>query len=110
VGLEGTCAVLVSGEARCWGVNSRGQNGTGKLGGETTTPRPVMGIHNAVAISVGFAHRCVQLASGGADCWGYNDYGDLGTGEPHGVYPTPLPVLFPPLLQASGEAAEAGAG
>ena len=34
-----------------------------------------------------------MLAAGGADCWGYNDYGQLGNGD--AKVSNPAPVLFP---------------
>jgi alpha-tubulin suppressor-like RCC1 family protein len=103
VALGEICAVLINGEARCWGANKRGQNGFGRVGRETERPHVVQGIHDAVSISAAVFHNCVQLASGGADCWGYNDYGDLGANLPPGVYPTPQPVVFPPLSKAGAE-------
>jgi alpha-tubulin suppressor-like RCC1 family protein len=96
VAFGATCAVLTSGQARCWGANKRGQNGSGNRSIKTDTPRPVIGVHNAVAITAGSFHDCVQLASGGAACWGYNDYGDLGANLKPGTYPTPQTVVFPP--------------
>jgi alpha-tubulin suppressor-like RCC1 family protein len=103
VALGEICAVLTNGEARCWGANMRGQNGTGRVGRETERPRVVRGIHDAISISAAVFHNCVQLASGGADCWGYNDYGDLGANLPPGVYATPQPVVFPALVLAGVE-------
>jgi alpha-tubulin suppressor-like RCC1 family protein len=103
VALGDTCAVLTNGEARCWGANRRGQTGSGRVGGVASSPRTVQGIHTAVAITTSFAHNCVLLVSGGAACWGYNDYGDLGANLPWGVYPTPQPVAFPPITQMAIE-------
>jgi hypothetical protein len=105
VALGEICTVLTNGEARCWGANRRGQNGTGHISRQTERPHAVQGIHDAISISVAFVHNCVQLASGAADCWGYNDYGDLGANLRPGVYPTPQPVVFAPLVQAGGEPA-----
>jgi len=108
VALGEICAVLSDGEARCWGDNKRGQNGSGRVGRETERPHVVQGIHDAVSISAAVFHNCVQLAAGGAACWGYNDYGDLGANLPPGVYPTPQDVVFGPLAPVGGEPPRAG--
>jgi hypothetical protein len=102
---------LTNGEARCWGQNKRGQNGSGTVSLETDTPRVVDGVHTAVAISAAAFHDCVLLAFGAAACWGYNDYGDLGANLVPGTYPTPQPVLFsPPFPTAAEPAAQPPSG
>ena len=106
VALGEICAVLSDGEARCWGYNKRGQNGSGRVGRETERPHVVQGIHDAVSISAAVFHNCVQLAAGGAACWGYNDYGDLGANLPPGVYPTPQDVAFGPLAPVGERTSE----
>ena len=35
----------------------------------------------AVAITIGWEHMCAVLTGGGVDCWGWNGYGQLGTGD-----------------------------
>lgn len=82
VGSVHSCAVLVSGAAKCWGYNYNNRLGA-KLGGELyTTPQQVYGISSgAVDVSARASHSCVVLASGEAKCWGTNYEGQLGNGS-----------------------------
>ena len=75
-----TCAVLVSGAAKCWGSNARGAVGDGTT---TDSPAPVQvsGLGSGVSIiDAGLGHTCAVLVSGAAKCWGYNGSGELGDG------------------------------
>ncbi len=95
-GYTHTCAVLASGEARCWGRNDEGQLGDG-----TTTDRarpiavrntdgtgPLTGV---VEILAGADHSCARLVDGGLSCWGYGHDGALGNGDDQPrLLPTPV--------------------
>ncbi len=35
----------------------------------------------AIAIAAGYMHTCAVVSSGNVSCWGYNQYGQLGTGD-----------------------------
>ena len=79
-----TCALLVSGSIKCWGMNSHGQLGydstdnKGDAAGEMVNLGTVSLGSSAVAISVGSWHTCALLVGGNIKCWGWNEYGQLG--------------------------------
>jgi alpha-tubulin suppressor-like RCC1 family protein len=79
-GWRHTCAMLQTGGVKCWGLNS-----TGQLGDSTTVtpkkiPTAVVGLNDAVALAIGYAHTCALRSGGTIVCWGANSYGQLGTG------------------------------
>jgi alpha-tubulin suppressor-like RCC1 family protein len=78
------CAVLSTGQVKCWGFNNYGQLGNG-----TTTnsdvPVLVKNITTATAAIGGYAGGgvgdfCALLSTKHIDCWGYNFTGELGDG------------------------------
>jgi len=97
---ESTCAVLTSGQARCWGDNFDGDLGDG-----TTTQRlrpvavrnpsntgPLTGVVEVDAVRT---HRCARLANGQARCWaGRDNNGQQGDGDftddPPDLLPRPV--------------------
>jgi alpha-tubulin suppressor-like RCC1 family protein len=89
-----TCAVVRSGSVYCWGPNPKNQLGDGLYPAGSTVPVRAVGITNAVAVTAGMGHACALLADGGADCWGYNDYGQLGKGAGPPRISNPVLVRF----------------
>ena len=83
-GGRGSCALLTSGGARCWGDNGSGELGTGTEGGFELSPAVVGGGTPLTGISLsptpGPFHTCALLTSGQARCWGGNSEGELGNG------------------------------
>jgi alpha-tubulin suppressor-like RCC1 family protein len=70
-----SCAVLATGQVKCWGQNGAGQLGNGESGPEvcgsapcSTTPLDVIGVAHAVGVAAGFP-SCALLGSGKVDCW-----------------------------------------
>ena len=88
-----SCALLATGEVRCWGDNSLGQLGIGTTTGFETTPAaPVALGASAIAVSAGWAHTCALLVDGTVTCWGYDGESQLGPGT-FGSSPLTVPGL-----------------
>ncbi len=85
-GGQHTCVLLDDASVQCWGGNLYGQLGIGNainLGGNAGSmpPPAVLGLGGpAVAIATGGYHSCAIVQGGDVRCWGYNDFGQLGTG------------------------------
>lgn len=77
-----SCAVADAGVV-CWGLNDRGQLGTGSTI-DSTRPMPVAGIGTVRDVAVGQGHACAIHNEGFVACWGENADGQLGRtpGEP----------------------------
>jgi alpha-tubulin suppressor-like RCC1 family protein len=75
-----TCALMKTGEVKCWGLNFASQLGDGTV---RTSPSPVSvgGLSDRVAmISAGGIHTCALTGRGRVKCWGDNSAGQLGDG------------------------------
>jgi len=83
-----TCAIMVTGETKCWGANESGQLGDGSL---INRPEPidVPGLlGDVIAISAGFTHTCALTSHGQVLCWGDNSNGQLGNWK-HDIHTLP---------------------
>jgi alpha-tubulin suppressor-like RCC1 family protein len=81
-GRNGVCGLLQNGSALCWGYSNYGQVGDGGVCGTTcNTPQFVSGNYIFLDISAGTNNFCGLLQNGSALCWGYNNQGQLGTGN-----------------------------
>ena len=81
-GLFHTCGISVDGEGFCWGWNIFGQLGDNSFQ-DSNLP---VGIDNCIvsqwkSLSSGYFHTCGVASDDKGYCWGYNDYGELGTGN-----------------------------
>lgn len=75
-----SCAGMAGGGARCWGLNDFGQVGVGSTATQIhSTPQVVTNLASTVtAITGGHVHACALISGGGARCWGWNHFGQLG--------------------------------
>lgn len=104
LGSNHTCALLTTGNIRCWGRNANGQLGYGSnqnIGddedllslGDVSLPGPVR------AVAAGHSHTCALMDNGAMRCWGYQHYGQLGDGSSansnYGDYNGEIPLNRP---------------
>ena len=94
-GQDYSCALLTSGQVKCWGWNMYGQLGQGhanNLGdgldenGESEMGDNLSAINlgegvKVKAIATGYFHVCALLNDDTVKCWGRNVYGELGQGH-----------------------------
>ena len=73
------CALLSTGNVKCWGSGISGQLGDGTTSNRNT-PTDVVGLSGVVQLVGSGDHTCALMATGGVKCWGYNLYGQLGDG------------------------------
>ncbi len=75
-----TCALMLGGGVKCWGMNSYGQIGDGTTT-QKNTPVDVSGLSgNVIALATGQFHTCALIVGGAVKCWGMNSYGQIGDG------------------------------
>jgi alpha-tubulin suppressor-like RCC1 family protein len=86
VGDDHACALLSTGQVRCWGDNTSGQLGNDALGVDAPVPVPVRNVANTgnltgvTQIAAGTDHTCARLNTGRAVCWGEGGASQLGDG------------------------------
>jgi alpha-tubulin suppressor-like RCC1 family protein len=81
-GLHHTCALLDTGNMRCWGHNGSGRLGYGSSPGELHAPTEDVDVGGQVLqIAAGESHTCALLSTGAVKCWGNGANGRLGYGK-----------------------------
>jgi len=75
------CALLAN-TVECWGDDDFGQLGDGTATpGVIQPPAPVTGLAEPAQLSGGSFHTCAVVTKGGVECWGGNEFGQLGDGN-----------------------------
>lgn len=96
-GWQSICAIAKDSTVKCFGRN----NDYGQLGNGTNASSQkleiVKGLTGATALAAGQQHWCALVEDGTVQCWGANEFGQLGDGtlpegEKHTFRATPAPV------------------
>ncbi len=104
---ESACALLADMTVKCWGPNTSGELGDGTT---LSSPVPVVvqNLSSASAVTIGgpngsndgcgscAGYTCAALSNGTVECWGQDEYGELGNGMTAvdaGTTPGPVPGL-----------------
>ncbi len=87
-GYAHTCALLNTGQVRCFGEHDYGELGIGPpVSTYKSRPKVVVGTNGAGALTgvtqldTNSYHTCVRLNTGQARCWGYNSVAQVGNGN-----------------------------
>lgn len=122
MGRSHTCALLLSGQVKCWGLGYVGQLGLGDNvtrgdePGEMGDKLPYVNLgtgRTATLIAAGNQHTCAIRDDGSVVCWGAGDSGELGQGIHtfhYGDEPKQMGDDLKPALIGNGKKAIALAG
>jgi alpha-tubulin suppressor-like RCC1 family protein len=91
-GQDHTCARMADTTVQCWGSNARGQLGTGVITVQNVVPSAVAGLTSVANLCAGQAYSCARLTNGTVECWGDNEYGQIGDGTTALATDTPTAV------------------
>ena len=89
-------ALMDNGTVMSWGGNSFGSLGHGGMTNPpVAVPTPIEPLTGIIAIAAGTYHGVALHADGTVDAWGYNEYGQLGSGAfaVHTNLPAPVEGL-----------------
>ncbi|MBM4373803.1 MAG: choice-of-anchor D domain-containing protein [Deltaproteobacteria bacterium] len=75
------CALLATGNVSCWGVNRRGNLGSGTSGAHNGGVQEVPGLTNVTRIAVGGGGGCALRNDNTVWCWGRYSRCNLGNGN-----------------------------
>ncbi|HRI67685.1 MAG TPA: hypothetical protein PK156_25750 [Polyangium sp.] len=85
-GMNHTCALLDTGNVRCWGDGANGKLGYGNTNANGDNEQPYLAGDVDVGgpvkdLALGANHTCALLQNGKVRCWGYGAHGQLGYGN-----------------------------
>jgi alpha-tubulin suppressor-like RCC1 family protein len=75
---QATCALVAAGTVSCWGPNETGVDGYPPDKQCFAVPHEVSGLDDVLLVAAGGGFACAVLADSSVQCWGSNDYGELG--------------------------------
>lgn len=109
-----TCALLDSGDLRCWGKAKFGKLGYGHTNtiGDDETPDTVgtVPVGGAVReVAAGKYNTCAILEDDTLRCWGWNKFGQLGLGHTRDIGDDELPASTDP-IDVGGTVADVAVG
>jgi alpha-tubulin suppressor-like RCC1 family protein len=109
-----TCALLNTGEVKCWGFASALPYGAGNKGdgpnemGDALPAVPLGTGLTAKSISVGDSYACALLSNNQIKCWGSNGGGQLGQGDTTArITPAAMGDALPAIALGTGRTAKA---
>jgi alpha-tubulin suppressor-like RCC1 family protein len=80
-GSRHSCAVVEGGAVKCWGNNVVGQLGRKATRDHDPVPSNVKGAAGASVLAAARDHTCAIVDGGEVQCWGANEWGQLGNGR-----------------------------
>jgi alpha-tubulin suppressor-like RCC1 family protein len=93
-GLNHSLALKKDGTVLAWGSDEKGQLGDGTTLADKTTPTPVSGASDIVAIAAGGLHSLALKSNGTMQSWGEDEQAQLGNGATTGNQASPIDVLL----------------
>jgi alpha-tubulin suppressor-like RCC1 family protein len=103
-----TCALVGTGDVKCWGAGARGQLGSGDVMDLSSPAASAVDLgtgRTATSIAAGAAFVCATLDLGQAKCWGNNTSSELGIsllGQAYGDEPGETGDFLPTVFQGGG--------
>ena len=74
-----TCSITADYRLVCWGANDMGQLGQGSTSQISRMVNVTLSsLEEPVDVAVGEHHTCIVTSQGKIECWGQNDFGQLG--------------------------------
>jgi len=98
-----SCARMDTGSVQCWGDNWFGQLGNGTIAPIAVAYPVVAFAAPVVDLSLGLSHACAVLQGGALQCWGGNDW--LQIGLPASARWSTQPITIPGLANVAEVAA-----
>jgi alpha-tubulin suppressor-like RCC1 family protein len=92
VGGVHSCGINDGGSLFCWGNDANGQLGNGAPCCNSSSPVAVTAATNWKQVDAGGDHTCAVKNSGRLFCWGDDDNGQLGNGDPFSDSNVPVQV------------------